>query len=65
MKSLNLDEHNVGIWIKENCQRIDILLDIDLEVFTLSLVESVLQFKFQPIYEGHITQRNFKPSEPK
>ena len=57
MKSLKLNEENISQWIKDNCQRIDILLDEELGIFTLDLIEAVLHFVYQPRYEGFKTQR--------
>lgn len=57
MVSLGITAENVGTWIKENCRRIDIILDIDLGPFALELVEAVLHYKYEPRYEGHKTQR--------
>ena len=53
-----IDESNVGNWIKNNCRRIDILLDSDLGIFALALIEAALHYKYEPIYEGFATQRN-------
>lgn len=57
MKALGITEDNVGDWIKENCRRIDILLDVDLGIFTLELVEAALHYKYEPKYEGFASQR--------
>ena len=54
---INITESNIGDWIKENCNRIDILLDADLGIFALELIEAALHYKFEPLYEGFITQR--------
>jgi hypothetical protein len=53
-----IDENNVGFWIKNNCNRIDILIDSDLGIFALILIEAALHYKYEPIYEGFATQRN-------
>ena len=50
-------EENVGDWIKENCTRIDILLDVTLGIFTLELIEAALHYKYEPVYEGFLNQR--------
>jgi hypothetical protein len=57
MQDKCITEQNVGDWIKKNCYRIDILLDVSLGIFTLELIEAVLHYKYEPIYEGYITQR--------
>ncbi|HZJ77896.1 MAG TPA: hypothetical protein VFD52_03745 [Clostridia bacterium] len=64
MQNKGINEVNVGDWIKNNCRRIDILLDVDLGIFTLELVEAALHYKYEPIYEGFAAQR-FKAGEPK
>lgn len=57
MFHLNLNENTVGPWIKENCRRIDILLDQQLGIFALEVVEAILHYKYQPKYEGIPSQR--------
>lgn len=57
MEDKNVTEHNIGDWIKENCYRIDILLDSSLGIFALDLIEAALHYKYEPIYEGFATQR--------
>lgn len=57
MQDKGITEHNVGDWIRKNCQRIDILVDASLGIFTLELIEAALHYKYEPIYEGFMTQR--------
>lgn len=57
MQDKGITESNVGDWIKNNCRRIDILLNSDLGIFALELVEAALHYKYEPIYEGFATQR--------
>ncbi len=57
MQNKGINEINVGDWIKNNCRRIDILLDTDLGIFGLELIEAALHYKYEPIYEGFVTQR--------
>ncbi len=57
MKNKGINEDNVGEWIRNNCRRIDILLDVSLGIFALELIESALHYKYEPIYEGFVTQR--------
>ncbi|MDQ4679509.1 hypothetical protein RCF13_07250, partial [Stenotrophomonas maltophilia group sp. RNC7] len=57
MQGEDINEYNVGDWIKNNCRRIDILVDSDLGIFTLGLIEAALHYKYEPIYEGFDTQR--------
>lgn len=47
----------VGSWIKQNCRRIDILLDYKLGIFTLELIEAALHYVYEPVYEGFANQR--------
>lgn len=57
MLQFGVTEENVGVWIKENCRRIDILVNVELGIFTLGLIEAVLHYKYEPKYEGFATQR--------
>lgn len=57
MASLSITEANFGNRIKQNCRRIDIILDADLGVFTLELVEEILHYKYEPKYECFKSQR--------
>ena len=57
MQGKGIDEGNVGQWIKNNCRRIDILLDSDLGIFSLELIEAALHYKYEPVYEGFSNQR--------
>lgn len=58
MKTHCITENNIGTWIKNNCHRIDIEMDVSLGIFTLELVEAVLHYKLNPKYEGFSSQRN-------
>ena len=57
MQDKGIFDSNVGDWIKNNCRRIDILLNSDLGIFALELIEAALHYKYEPIYEGFKTQR--------
>ena len=57
MQDKGITEANVGDWIKQNCRRIDILINADLGIFTLELIEAVLHYKYEPKYEGYQSQR--------
>ena len=48
----NYNEQNIKQWIKENCQRIDILFDVSLGQFANELFESIFHYKYEPRYEG-------------
>jgi hypothetical protein len=54
---IELDESNIGAWIKQNCRRIDILVDDSLGVFALGFIESILHYRYEPKYEGFSSQR--------
>lgn len=58
MNIKGITEENIGEWIKNNCRRIDVLLDVSIGIFTLELVEAALHYKYEPTYEGYVTQRN-------
>ena len=53
----NLNEENIGDWIKQNVRRINILLDKDLNIYILNLIEAFTQLYFHPKYEGFDTQK--------
>lgn len=57
MRNCGINKDNVGEWIKNKCRRIDILLNSDLGIFSLELIEAILHYKYQPVYEGFISQR--------
>lgn len=52
-----IDEDNVGAWIKENTDRVNILLDDDVGAPVLSLLESFLQCCLRPRFEGFASQK--------
>lgn len=56
-KEMGINADTVGAWIKSNCRRIDILLDANLGIFSLELIEAVLHYKYEPVYEGFAQQR--------
>jgi len=47
-----LNKENIGEWMENNLHRIDIWLDKSLRINTLNLLETALQYKFKPRYEG-------------
>ena len=57
MVELGISDENVGQWIKDNCRRVDILINTDLGILTLELIEALLHYKYEPKYEGFLTQR--------
>lgn len=52
-----IDEALVGRWIKENVDRVNFLLDERLGVPVLTLLETFLQCRLKPRYEGFKSQR--------
>lgn len=57
MRDIGITKSNVGEWIKNNCRRIDILIDAELGIFALELIEVILHYKYEPVYEGFLSQR--------
>ena len=57
MQHYGFDENTVGAWIKQNCRRIDILIDADISIFARNLIEAAFHYRFEPKYEGFRTQR--------
>jgi hypothetical protein len=57
-----MNERNIGAWMKRSLHRTDILLDSDLQIGVLSFLESFLQCRYSPKYEGFKSQR--KPNKP-
>lgn len=53
---------NVGAWIKRETTRINILIPSELGIPVLSLLESFLQCKLRPEFEGFESQRDYKKS---
>lgn len=56
-KKHSLTEKNIKEWMFENLDRIDILLENDLGIFTLNLLEACLHYKYKPKYEGYNSQK--------
>lgn len=52
-----VSETNIGAWIKANVDRINFLLDTDCGVPLLTLLESFLQCRLRPRFEGFESQR--------
>lgn len=52
-----VSESNVGRWIKENVDRTNFLLDVGCGVPVLTLLESFLQCRLRPRFEGFESQR--------
>ena len=56
-RRFNLSEKNISDWIQKNTDRVNFLIDEDVDQFVLSLLEAFLQCRLQPIYEGRANQR--------
>jgi hypothetical protein len=52
-----VSESNVGAWIKANVDRTNYLLDVSCGVPVLTLLESFLQCRLRPRFEGFESQR--------
>lgn len=48
---------NVGSWIKQNIDRVNLLMDEQIGVATLALLEAFLHCRLKPRYEGFKSQR--------
>ncbi len=57
MTALGINEANVSEWIKSNCRRIDVIIDVSAGIFTLELIEGILHYAYEPKYEGFHSQR--------
>lgn len=53
----SLSDKNVGSWIKSETDRVNFLLDQALGIPVLSLMESFLQCKLRPMFEGFESQK--------
>lgn len=56
IKNYNVNEHDVGDWIKRKTDRINILLDKNIGMPVLTLLESFLQCRLKPRFEGFKSQ---------
>ena len=52
-----LTAENVGTWIKQHTDRINFCLSTKQEIFVLTLLESFLQCRLKPVFEGFASQR--------
>lgn len=51
MSSL-VNESNVKQWIKDNCERFDVIIDAKHQKVALNFIEGLLHYKYNPKYEG-------------
>lgn len=47
-----INSANYSGWVKNNCERFDVIIDEAYGKITLNFIEGLLQFYFQPKYEG-------------
>ena len=47
-----VNDSNVEEWIKNNCERYDVILDASLGNMLLDYIEGMLHYKYLPRYEG-------------
>lgn len=52
-----LNDTNVSVWIRQQTDRVNLLLPVGAGVFALSLLEVFLQCRLQPLLEGFASQR--------
>ena len=52
-----ITESNVGAWIKTNVDRVNFLLSAECGIPVLTLLESFLQCRLNPVFEGFDSQR--------
>ncbi len=52
-----ITESNVGAWIKANVDRVNFLLSVECGIPVLTLLESFLQCRLNPVFEGFESQR--------
>jgi hypothetical protein len=52
-----ITESNVGAWIKGNVDRVNFLLNAECGIPVLTLLESFLQCRLNPLFEGFDSQR--------
>lgn len=50
--SLLVTEDNVKQWIKDNCERFDVIIDKKYGKNALNFIEGMLHYKYNPKYEG-------------
>ena len=53
----DLDEHNVGDWIRERTDRVNFILPSKVGVPVLNLLEAFLQCRLNPRFEGFESQK--------
>lgn len=56
-----LNEETVGMWIKDNTSRCNLLIDAALNQVALSFLETFVQVRLSPLYEGRTSRRVVQP----
>lgn len=57
VQKYGLNEGNVSNWIKENTDRVNFILNADIDKWVLTLLEAFVQCRLQPVFEGFTNQR--------
>lgn len=57
MGIIEIDEHTVGNWVKQNTDRVNFLIPESFGIPLLSLLEAFLQCRLKPCFEGFDTQK--------
>jgi hypothetical protein len=52
-----ISESNVGEWIKARVDRVNVLVSTELGIPVLTLLESFLQCRLRPRFEGFVSQQ--------
>jgi hypothetical protein len=52
-----ITDANVGNWIKANVERVNFLINAECGILVLTLLESFLQCRLNPVFEGFNSQR--------
>ncbi len=47
-----VNANNVNQWIKDNCERFDVIIDTKHQKVALNFIEGLLHYKYNPKYEG-------------
>lgn len=47
-----VNENNITQWIKDNCERYDVIIDEKYGKTALNFIEGMLHYKYNPKYEG-------------
>ena len=47
-----VNANNVNQWIKDNCERFDVIIDAKHKKVALNFIEGLLHYKYNPKYEG-------------